>query len=1174
MFAVEGRVRQRRGVFAEHRIGRAIPGLLLVLLLILPARAVLGQCGSGGGYLDQTYCESCLNGTWTAGMYRCTIPSGNTGTVPVGDVLVLQDLYDIVVSAGATLNVNGQIWMSSGSEIDNSGSLNIGTYNPSTDDGLIRVYGQEVGKFNPGFLINAGTLTNGGKLVVGPSQDPAEPDRDGVVYNCAGSGSGYTACTGRGTIINNWLIENSSENFGNAGDFTNNATINIYCGGEINNYDNGSFTNNSWMHIHGLFFQYVGGSFTNASAGTVQLWSHVYSCDPPAPGRLQAVTGSSFVNNGEIRIESADSTCWVDLASFTNNSVVDSYGSFTVQNMTNSTAADVYNRGQFTVNGTLTNNGGFTSYDTVTVAGTINNNASSPDSFTNSGTLDFDQGDFTNASGGWWRNNGSITMTQFSYLTNHGTFDTYSGSTIVIPTGSSLTNDATIEHRGSLTSASTIYNTGGTINKYCGSVITGSIMGGTVNDLCVGTVTVIKTAVGGDATFSYTGSGTGIPASFTITTTGGTGSRTFSNILANETKTITESAPPAGWDFTSVSCVDPDNGSTVNQGTRTATIDLDQGETVTCTFTNTRQTGTIEVKKVLSPSTDPGRFNLRIDGTTEASNVGNSGTTGAITAVTGSHAVSETAGTGTSLADYTITYVCTRNGTSFASGSGASVPSFTVNENDTIVCTFTNTRKMGTIEVKKVLSPSADPGRFNLLIDGTTEASNVGNGGTTGVETVVTGSHAVSETAGTGTSLADYTITYVCTRNGTSFASGSGASVPSFTVNENDTIVCTFTNTRKMGTIEVKKVLSPSADPGRFNLLIDGTTEASNVGNGGTTGVETVVTGSHAVSETAGTGTSLTDYTITYVCTRNGTQFASGSGASVPSFTVNDGDTIVCTFTNEKKATIIIQKVTQPAGGTGFDFEDDIEVPNAFVLADGETKTFSGLVSGTYTVTEADPTPDFDLTAITCDDGASASPSTGDVGQRKATINLDPGETVTCTFTNTERGTIIIEKATVPAGATGFEFTDDVEPPNSFILDDGGMKTFSNVVPGTYTVTEADPMGTPGDYDLTNLVCVEDTVDNSTEDLGSRQATIRLDPGETVTCTFTNRRRPHAKGDVNGDGLVDLMDVRMCLQIATGFLVGTELQRDAADVDSDGDVDMDDVVILSEYILGIRVAFP
>jgi len=34
-------------------------------------------------------------------------------------------------------------------------------------------------------------------------------------------------------------------------------------------------------------------------------------------------------------------------------------------------------------------------------------------------------------------------------------------------------------------------------------------------------------------------------------------------------------------------CSDPDSGSSVNLGTRTATIDLDAGETVTCTFTNT-----------------------------------------------------------------------------------------------------------------------------------------------------------------------------------------------------------------------------------------------------------------------------------------------------------------------------------------------------------------------------------------------------------------------------------------------------------------------------------------------------------------------------------------------------------------------------------------------------------
>ena len=41
-------------------------------------------------------------------------------------------------------------------------------------------------------------------------------------------------------------------------------------------------------------------------------------------------------------------------------------------------------------------------------------------------------------------------------------------------------------------------------------------------------------------------------------------------------------------------------------------------------------------------------------------------------------------------------------------------------------------------------------------------------------------------------------------------------------------------------------------------------------------------------------------------------------------------------------------------------------------------------------------------------------------------ISLQPGETVTCTFTNTKRGTIIVEKQTSPDGATGdFTFTGD-----------------------------------------------------------------------------------------------------------------------------------------------------
>ena len=47
-------------------------------------------------------------------------------------------------------------------------------------------------------------------------------------------------------------------------------------------------------------------------------------------------------------------------------------------------------------------------------------------------------------------------------------------------------------------------------------------------------------------------------------------------------------------------------------------------------ITNTRETGKLEVKKDLSPTTDPGKFDLQIDGTTDAdaNDVGHNGSTG------------------------------------------------------------------------------------------------------------------------------------------------------------------------------------------------------------------------------------------------------------------------------------------------------------------------------------------------------------------------------------------------------------------------------------------------------------------------------------------------------------------------------------------------------------------
>jgi len=207
--------------------------------------------------------------------------------------------------------------------------------------------------------------------------------------------------------------------------------------------------------------------------------------------------------------------------------------------------------------------------------------------------------------------------------------------------------------------------------------------------------------------------------------------------------------------------------------------------------------------------------------------------------------------------------------------------------------------------------------------------------------------------------------------------------------------------------------------------------------------------------------------------------------------------------------TVIIEKLTIPAGGTDFDFTDNIEAPNAFTLDHGENKVFNNVAPGAYSVTELDPAADgYALSNLVCVDGDPFGiPTIVNLGTRTATINVDPGETVTCTYTNVPLpGTVVINKLTLPPGGGGFGFTDTIIFPNIFALNDGGSKVFNNVPAGTYQVTENDPQVAPGGYELSSLVCSDSDAGGtaSTWDLITRTATINVDPGETVTCTFTN----------------------------------------------------------------------
>jgi len=146
------------------------------------------------------------------------------------------------------------------------------------------------------------------------------------------------------------------------------------------------------------------------------------------------------------------------------------------------------------------------------------------------------------------------------------------------------------------------------------------------------------------------------------------------------------------------------------------------------------------------------------------------------------------------------------------------------------------------------------------------------------------------------------------------------------------------------------------------------------------------------------------------------------------------------------------------------------------------------------------------LTSATCDDGSDPS-----------AIGLDADETVTCTFTNTKLGSITIVKDAVPDDEQDFSFTGDLD---DFDLDDDADGTlpnsmaFSDLPSGSYDVTE---VSIHGDWDLTDIDCDDD---NSTGDLVTATASIELEPGEEVTCTFKNTREdfPTVEVDKTVDG--------------------------------------------------------
>src|SRR5574341_1321338 len=361
------------------------------------------------------------------------------------------------------------------------------------------------------------------------------------------------------------------------------------------------------------------------------------------------------------------------------------------------------------------------------------------------------------------------------------------------------------------------------------------------------------------------------------------------------------------------------------------------------------------------------------------------------------------------------------------------------------------------MEFRSVLFRSSDTTTvFDFTPGGYGSAFTLKNGDQNDSGDLDPGTYSVAETPEAGWDL-------------TSATCDDGSNPSSIGLAAGETVTCTFTN-QKDANIIVKKVTDPVSDTTTvFDFTPGGYGSAFTLKNGDQNDSGDLDPGTYSVAETPEAGWDLTSATC-------------DDGSNPSSIGLAAGETVTCTFTNQKDANIIVKKVTDPVSDTTtvFDFTPG-GYGSAFTLKNGDQNDSGDLDPGTYSVAET-PEAGWDLTSATCDDGSNPS-----------SIGLAAGETVTCTFTNQKDANIIVKKVTDPVSdtTTVFDFTPGGYG-SAFTLKNGDQNDSGDLDPGTYSVAETPEAG----WDLTSATC----------DDGSNPSSIGLAAGETVTCTFTNQK--------------------------------------------------------------------
>jgi hypothetical protein len=233
---------------------------------------------------------------------------------------------------------------------------------------------------------------------------------------------------------------------------------------------------------------------------------------------------------------------------------------------------------------------------------------------------------------------------------------------------------------------------------------------------------------------------------------------------------------------------------------------------------------------------------------------------------------------------------------------------------------------------------------------------------------------------------------------------------------------------------------------------------------------------------------------------------------SMVTITITGGQSVSCTYTNLKRGTITVHKVTNPSNdSTAF----SVTASGTGSIGGNATRNIStsqdavyDVAQGTYSVNETVPAG-WTQVGNTCSN----------------LVISDTNLTRECTITNTKLAKLKIVKTAVPNSAQDFIFSTTGSGLTGFMLDDDNDSTLPNqqqfidLLPGDFTVSEQATSG----WDLTGLTC--SGTQNFSRPNNGNALNVTLAAGDDVTCTFTNTQRGSISGlkfnDLNGNGIFD-----------------------------------------------------